>query len=143
MPVTESYRGTHFTVVEKGKRFATPLLLVLVLIEATDVVFAVDSIPAVFAVSGDPFIVYTSNIFAILGLRSLYFALAGMMERFHYLKIGLALVLAFVGGKMLLAGVYKIPIGWALGVVLVLLAGSVVASLIHTPAPRPASQDAE
>jgi tellurite resistance protein TerC len=143
VPVTEDYRGTHFTVVEKGRRLATPLLLVLVLIEATDLVFAVDSIPAVFGVTADPFIVYTSNIFAILGLRSLYFALAGMMEKFHHLKIGLALVLAFVGGKMLLAGVYKIPIGWALGVVVLLLAGSIVASLIHTPARRPAGQDAE
>jgi tellurite resistance protein TerC len=141
LPTTEGYRGTHFTVVEKGRRLATPLLLVLVMIEATDVIFAVDSIPAVFAVSGDPFIVYTSNIFAILGLRSLYFALAGMMERFHYLKVGLALVLAFVGAKMLLAGVFKIPIGWSLGVVVLLLAGSVAASLLH-PARRPAGQGA-
>jgi tellurite resistance protein TerC len=131
LPVTSGYKGSHFTVRQDGRRFATPLLLVLVLIEATDVVFAVDSIPAVFAVSSDPFIVYTSNIFAILGLRSLYFALAGMMERFHYLKVGLALVLAFVGGKMLLAGVFKIPIGWSLGVVLLLLAGSVAASLLR------------
>ena len=141
LPTTEGYRGTHFTVVEQGRRLATPLLLVLVMIEATDVIFAVDSIPAVFAVSGDPFIVYTSNIFAILGLRSLYFALAGMMERFHYLKVGLALVLAFVGAKMLLAGVFKIPIGWSLGVVVLLLAGSVAASLLH-PARRPADQGA-
>jgi tellurite resistance protein TerC len=131
LPVTEGYRGTHFTVVESGRRFATPLLLVLVLIEATDLVFAVDSIPAVFAVSSDPFIVFTSNIFAILGLRSLYFALSGMMARFHYLKVGLALVLAFVGGKMLGASVLKIPIGWSLGIVLVLLAGSVAASLLR------------
>jgi TerC family integral membrane protein len=140
LPVTEGYRGTHFTVVEGGRRYSTPLLLVLVLIEATDVVFAVDSIPAVFAVTADPFIVYTSNIFAILGLRSLYFALAGMMERFHYLKVGLALVLAFVGGKMLLASVFKIPIGWSLGIVVLLLAGSVAASLLY-PARRRAGHD--
>jgi tellurite resistance protein TerC len=140
LPTTDGYRGSHFTVVENGRRLATPLVLVLVMIEASDVIFAVDSIPAVFAVTADPFIVYTSNIFAILGLRSLYFALAGMMERFHYLKIGLALVLAFVGGKMLVAGVFKIPIGWSLGVVLMLLAGSVAASLLH-PA-RPAKQSA-
>jgi tellurite resistance protein TerC len=133
LPVTDGYRGNRFTVTEDGRRFATPLLLVLVLIEATDLVFAVDSIPAVFGVSSDPFIVYTSNIFAILGLRSLYFALAGMMERFHHLKVGLALVLAFVGGKMLLAGVFKVPIGWSLGVVLLLLAGSVAASLLFPP----------
>jgi tellurite resistance protein TerC len=136
LPVTNDYHGTHFTVRQEGRRYATPLLMVLVLIEATDLVFAVDSIPAVFAVSSDPFIVYTSNIFAILGLRSLYFALAGMMERFHYLKVGLALVLAFVGTKMLVASVFKIPIGWSLGVVLLLLAGSVVASLLR-PRPTP------
>ncbi|HXU80020.1 MAG TPA: TerC family protein [Polyangia bacterium] len=148
LPVTDSYRGTHFTVVEKGRRHATPLLLVLVLIEGTDLVFAVDSIPAVFAVTTDPFIVYTSNIFAILGLRSLYFALAGMMERFHYLKVGLALVLAFVGAKMLVASVFKIPIGWSLGVVVALLAGSVAASLLRKggvkdPARTPAGPRAD
>jgi tellurite resistance protein TerC len=142
LPFTSDYRGTHFTVIEQGKRYATPLLMVLVLIEATDVVFAVDSIPAVFGVTADPFIVYTSNIFAILGLRSLYFALAGMMERFHHLKIGLALVLAFVGAKMLVASFFKIPIGWALGVVVLLLGGSVVASLLLPPR-LPAKQDAE
>jgi len=151
LPVTSDYHGTHFTVREKGRRFATPLLMVLVLIEGTDVIFAVDSIPAVFAVTSDPFIVYTSNIFAILGLRSLYFALAGMMERFHYLKVGLALVLAFVGTKMLVASIFKIPIGWSLGVVLLLLAGSVVASLLRprllawtrgTRPPRPESPPA-
>ena len=135
IPVTPDYRGVRFTVVEAGRRYATPLLVVLVLIEGTDVVFAVDSIPAVFAVTSDPFIVYTSNIFAILGLRSLYFALAGMMERFHYLKVGLALVLAFVGTKMLVASVYKLPITWSLAVIVVLLAGSVVASLLFPPRP--------
>jgi tellurite resistance protein TerC len=133
LPVTKDYHGTRFTLIQDGRRFATPLLLVLVFIEATDVVFAVDSIPAVFAVTSDPFIVYTSNIFAILGLRSLYFALAGMMERFHYLKVGLALVLAFVGTKMLVAGVFKIPVGWSLGVVVLLLGVSVAASLLRPP----------
>jgi tellurite resistance protein TerC len=130
----DDYRDGHFTVVEAGKRHATPLLLVLVAIEATDLVFAVDSIPAIFAVTTDPFIVYTSNIFAILGLRALYFALAGIMGKFQYLKVGLSLVLAFVGAKMLLAGVYKIPIGASLAVIAALLGGSIVASLFRRPA---------
>jgi len=134
VPSVSDYRGSHFTVVEAGKRYATPLLLVLVAIEATDLVFAVDSIPAVFAITRDPFIVYTSNIFAILGLRALYFALAGVMGRFHYLRVGLALVLAFVGAKMMLTDLYKIPIVASLAVVAALLAGSVVASLIRPPA---------
>jgi len=133
VPSVPDYRGAHFIVVEGGKRYATPLLLVLVAIEATDLVFAVDSIPAIFAITMDPFIVYTSNIFAILGLRALYFALAGMMEKFHYLKVGLSLVLAFVGVKMLLVGVYKIPILVSLGVIVALLAGAVVASLLRPP----------
>ncbi len=134
VPSVADYRGNGFTVVEGGKRYATPLLLVLVAIEATDLVFAVDSIPAIFAVTTDPFIVYTSNIFAILGLRALYFALAGIMGKFHYLKAGLSLVLMFVGAKMLLAGIYKIPILAALGIIVVLLGGSIVASLLHKPA---------
>lgn len=131
------YRGGHFTVVEAGKRHATPLLLVLVAIETTDIVFAVDSIPAIFAVTTDPFIVYTSNVFAILGLRALYFALADMMGRFHYLKIGLSLVLVFVGAKMLLAGVYKIPIAVSLMLIVTVLATSVVASLLRRPPAKP------
>jgi tellurite resistance protein TerC len=133
VPSVGDYRGGHFTVIEAGKRYATPLLLVLVAIEATDIVFAVDSIPAIFAVTTDPFIVYTSNIFAILGLRALYFALAGMMGKFHYLKVGLSLVLIFVGAKMLLAGIYKIPILVSLAVIVSLLAGSIVASLLRRP----------
>jgi tellurite resistance protein TerC len=116
-------------VVKDGRRFATPLLLVLVAIEASDLVFAVDSIPAVFAVTQDPFIVFTSNIFAILGLRAMYFLLADVVTRFTYLKVGLALVLVFVGAKMLLAEVYKIPILASLVVVALLMGGSVVASL--------------
>ncbi len=127
------YRGAKFFVVEQGKLWATPLLLVLLVIESTDVIFAVDSIPAVFGVTTDPFIVFTSNIFAILGLRSLYFLLAGMMDKFHYLKIGLGGVLSFIGAKMLIMDLYEIPIGLSLGVVSVLLAGSVIASLLHKP----------
>jgi tellurite resistance protein TerC len=134
VPLVDGYREGRFAVVENGKRYATPLLLVLVAIEATDLVFAVDSIPAIFAVTTDPFIVYTSNIFAILGLRALYFALAGMMAKFHYLKVGLSFVLVFVGAKMLLAGVYKIPIAVSLGVIVALLGGSVVASLLRPSA---------
>ena len=103
MPVTNDYRGDRFFVRENGIRMATPLFVVLLLVEFSDLIFAVDSIPAIFAVTKDPFIVYTSNVFAILGLRSLYFALAGVMDKFHYLKIGLGVVLSFVGVKMLLA----------------------------------------
>ena len=133
VPSVSDYRGSHFTVVEAGKRYATPLLLVLVAIEATDLVFAVDSIPAIFAITRDPFIVFTSNIFAILGLRALYFALAGVMGRFHYLRVGLALVLAFVGAKMMLTDLYKVPIAASLAIVAALLAGSILASLIRPP----------
>jgi len=140
IPSVGDYRGGLFTVVEAGKRYATPLLLVLVAIEATDIVFAVDSIPAIFAITTDPFIVYTSNIFAILGLRALYFALSGMMGKFHYLKVGLSFVLAFVGAKMLLAGIYKIPILVSLGVIVALLAGSIIASLLRRP-PEPMAPD--
>lgn len=143
VPSVSDYRGGRFTVVEGGKRYATPLLLVLVAIEATDIVFAVDSIPAIFAVTTDPFIVYTSNIFAILGLRALYFALAGMMGKFHYLKIGLSLVLVFVGVKMLVAGVYKIPILASLLAIVGLLGGSILASMLRRPPaeqPPPAAE---
>jgi tellurite resistance protein TerC len=137
VPSVSDYRGARFSVVEAGRRYATPLLTVLVVVETTDLVFAVDSIPAIFAVSRDPFIVYTSNIFAILGLRALFFVLAGTMEKFHYLQVGLGLVLAFVGVKMLLADVYKVPIGISLGVIAALLAGSIVASLLLPPAVPP------
>jgi len=137
VPSVSDYRGTRFSVVEAGRRYATPLLTVLVVVETTDLVFAVDSIPAIFAVTRDPFIVYTSNIFAILGLRALFFVLAGTMEKFHYLKVGLGLVLAFVGLKMLLAEVYKVPIGISLGVIAALLAGSMIASLLLPPAEPP------
>ncbi len=135
IPAVSDYRGSSFTVVEAGKRYATPLLLVLVAIEATDIVFAVDSIPAVFAITRDPFIVYTSNIFAILGLRALYFVLAGVMGKFHYLKAGLALVLVFVGVKMTITDLYNVPIAASLAVITILLAGSVIISLLRPPAP--------
>lgn len=130
IPSVTEYHGSRFTVVQGGKRYATPLLIALILIEWTDLVFAVDSIPAIFAVTSDPFIVYTSNIFAILGLRSLFFVLAGVVGRFHLLKPSLAAVLAFVGAKMLLVDVYKIPIGVSLGVVAGLIAVGIVGSLL-------------
>ena len=130
MPAVPEYHGSAFTIVKNGRRYATPLLLVLIAIEATDVVFAVDSIPAIFAITTDPFIVYTSNIFAILGLRAMYFLLVGVIDKFHYLKIGLALVLLFVGVKMVIAEWYKLHIAVSLGVIAALLLASVVASLI-------------
>ncbi|MEI6175568.1 MAG: TerC family protein [Verrucomicrobiota bacterium] len=131
MPVTNDYRGDRFFVRENGVRMATPLFVVLLLVEFSDLVFAVDSIPAIFAVTKDPFIVYTSNVFAILGLRSLYFALAGVLDKFHYLKIGLGVVLSFVGVKMLLAhSAWKIDTHISLGVIVLVLAASVVASLV-------------
>jgi tellurite resistance protein TerC len=130
------YHGGRFTVVQNGKRFATPLLTVLVLVEWTDLVFAIDSIPAIFAVTSDPFIVFTSNIFAILGLRSMFFLLSGVIGSFHLLKPSLAIVLAFVGVKMLLIDVYKVPIGTSLGVIAALIAAGVIGSLLF-PKPKP------
>src|SRR3712207_2353825 len=110
---------------------ATPLLLVLLLVESTDLIFAVDSIPAIFAVTQEPFLVYTSNVFAILGLRSLYFVLAGVMDKFHYLKLGLSAVLTFVGIKMVLVDIYKIPVAASLGVIATILTVAVIASLLR------------
>jgi tellurite resistance protein TerC len=130
VPSVDEYAGCRFTVVREGKRYATPLLAVLVLIEWTDLVFAIDSIPAIFAVTSDPFIVYTSNIFAILGLRSMFFLLAGVIGKFHLLKPALALVLGFVGAKMLAADVYEVPISASLAVVASLIALGVVGSLL-------------
>jgi len=134
VPVTADYRGQKFFVKEHGARtarlVATPLFVVLLLVETTDLIFAVDSIPAVFAVTLDPFIVYTSNVFAILGLRALYFLLAGIIHRFHYLKIGLSGILVFVGAKMLLTDVVHVPVGYSLGVIAAVLAGSVGASFL-------------
>ena len=138
VPAVDTYHGAAFTVKQGGRRFATPLLLVLVAVELTDLVFAVDSVPAIFAVTKDPFIVFTSNIFAILGLRSLYFLLAGVVDRFHLLKVGLSLVLVFVGVKMLVAEAYKIPVMVSLAVIGLLVGGSVAASLIWPKATRPA-----
>ena len=128
--VTQDYEGDKF-VVRRAGLYATPLLAVLVMVETTDLLFATDSIPAVLAITLKPFIVYTSNVFAVLGLRSMYFVLAGMMERFHYLHYGLALVLIFIGAKMLSSNYYQIPTGVALGVVAAVLLVSVVASLLH------------
>jgi tellurite resistance protein TerC len=131
IPVTSEYREDKFIVVENGRRAATPLLVVLLLVEFTDLIFAVDSIPAIFAITRDTFIVYTSNIFAMLGLRSLYFALAGIMDKFHYLKVGLGVVLAFVGVKMSLGHTaYKIDTLVALGIIVGILTTAVVMSLL-------------
>ncbi len=129
-PVTESFEGDKFFVRRNLRLWATPLFVVVVLIEATDLIFAVDSIPAILAITDDPFIVYTSNVFAILGLRSLYFALSGIEKYFHYLKYGLALILVFVGAKMCLADYYKFPIDVSLIVIVSLLFLSIFASMI-------------
>ncbi|MHB9105731.1 MAG: TerC family protein [Armatimonadota bacterium] len=137
IPVTKDYVGGSFFVQQEGRRWATPLAVVLVLIETTDLIFAVDSVPAVLAVSRDPFIIYTSNVFAILGLRSLYFALAGMMNRFQFLHYGLAVILVFVGGKMLLSNKIHLPIQVALGVVLGTLALSIIVSLVVSARQKP------
>lgn len=134
IPTSKNYDGEKFLTIENGKRVATPLLLVLLLVEFTDVVFALDSIPAIFAVTRDPFVVLTSNIFAILGLRSMFFVLEGFASRFAYLKVGLALTLCFVGTKMLIAEWYKIPVLASLGVVATLIGGSALYSVWRTRA---------
>lgn len=138
VPISKDYvEGRFFTRID-GKLLATPLFVVLIIIETTDLVFAIDSIPAIFGVTQDPFIIYTSNIFAILGLRALYFALAGVMDLFHYLHYGLAAVLIFIGGKMLAAQKpleYHIGIGWSLGIVGGILALATIASLVHKKPP--------
>ncbi len=130
VPVTPGYEGSRFLVRRHGQRWVTPLLIVLLIIESTDLIFALDSIPAIFAITLDPFIVFTSNVFAILGLRSLYFLLGGSVQRFTYLKYGLAAVLTFVGAKMLVAGVYVVPVILSLAVIIALLAVSILASLM-------------
>ncbi|MES2178078.1 MAG: TerC family protein [Gemmatimonadota bacterium] len=139
LPMTSGYHGKHFFTVENGKRVGTPLLLVLVLVEATDLIFAIDSIPAIFGITRDPFLVFTSNIFAVLGLRSLFFLLATVVTKFYLLKYGLALILTFVGAKMLLEHWIHIPIMLSLGVVVVVLAGSIIASLVW-PQAKPESE---
>ena len=134
VPITPELHEDRFFIKVDGKRFATPLLLVLILIETSDLIFAVDSIPAILAITQDHFIVYTSNVFAILGLRSLYFALAGIVEKFWLLSYGLAVVLIFVGIKMMLIDVYKIPIEWSLLFIVITITASIILSLrIHPP----------
>lgn len=145
VPITDGYREQSFMVMEAGRRMATPLLVVLLVVESTDVVFAVDSIPAIFGITTDPFIVFTSNIFAILGLRSLYFLLAGVIDKFHYLQTGLSVVLGFVGLKMLIESLSSyfmehaihFPIQWSLGFIGLVLVGSVVISLLF---PKPVAE---
>lgn len=141
MKITNEYHGEKFFVLREGVRYATPMFVVLVLVEVTDLIFAVDSIPAIFAVTSDPFIVFTSNIFAILGLRAMYFLLADMAERFHLLKYGLAVILMFIGVKMLLLDVYKIPVGIVLGIVGLILLVSVAASLVASRRSGPEAED--
>ncbi|MBP7950212.1 MAG: TerC family protein [Verrucomicrobiales bacterium] len=134
MPTTDDYHGAAFFFKMGGRISATPLMMVLLCVEVSDVIFALDSIPAIFAITRDSFIVFTSNVFAILGLRSLYFLLAGVMDKFHYLRAGLGLVLAFVGVKMILGHTpWKIPVGPALGVVALILGASIAASLLWPP----------
>jgi tellurite resistance protein TerC len=130
LPMSREYDGKHFFVNVDGRRLATPLLLVLILVEFTDLIFAVDSIPAIFGITRDPFLVFTSNIFAILGLRSMYFLLAAVVERFYLLKYGLAVVLGFIGVKMLGEPFFHVAIGWSLAIVIGMLALSIGASLL-------------
>ncbi len=130
IPVTKEFQEARFFIIKNGKRFATPMLAVLLALETTDILFAVDSIPAVLAISRDPFIVYTSNVFAILGLRSLFFAISGLMKLFHLLHYGLSAILSFVGVKMLIADFLHVPIGVSLSVISSILVISIVASII-------------
>jgi tellurite resistance protein TerC len=133
IPVSKDFHGERFFTVENGKKIATPLLLVIALVGLTDVIFAVDSIPAIFAITTDPFIVLTSNVFAILGLRAMYFLLAGAASKFHLLTYGLAVILVFIGTKMLIVDFYKIPVLASLGAVVLILAVTMVASLMTQP----------
>jgi tellurite resistance protein TerC len=134
IPITKNYEGNHFFVIRNGVTFATPLFAVLVVIESTDVVFALDSIPAIFAITKDPFIVYTSNIFAILGLRSLFFTLSGLMRLFHHLNYALAFILVFIGCKMLIESIYDVPIIVTLVVIFTSLGTAVITSLLYPKA---------
>jgi tellurite resistance protein TerC len=136
LPVSKAFDGEKFMTVENGKKIATPLLLVIALVGITDVIFAVDSIPAIFAITTDPFIVLTSNIFAILGLRAMYFLLAAVAAKFHLLSYGLAVILVFIGTKMMLIDIFKIPVGISLGVVVAILAATMVLSLRSAPKVR-------
>jgi len=143
MPVSKSFDGEKFFTIENGKRIATPLLLVIALVGLTDVIFAVDSIPAIFAITTDPFIVLTSNVFAILGLRAMYFLLAAVAAKFHLLNYGLAVILVFIGTKMMLIDVFKIPVGVSLSVVVGVLAVTMWLSLHVAPRPAKAAQQPE
>lgn len=134
LPVSKSFDGEKFFTLENGKRIATPLFMVICLVALTDVIFAVDSIPAIFAITSDPFIVLTSNVFAILGLRAMYFLLAAVASKFHLLNYGLAVVLVFIGTKMCLIDLYKIPVGVSLGVVVAILAVTMLLSVRTAPA---------
>jgi tellurite resistance protein TerC len=134
LPVSKSFDGERFFTLENGKRIATPLFMVICLVALTDVIFAVDSIPAIFAITSDPFIVLTSNVFAILGLRAMYFLLAAVASKFHLLNYGLAVVLVFIGTKMCLIDLYKIPVGVSLGVVVSILAVTMLLSVRSAPA---------
>ncbi len=140
IPVTKQYHGSKFFIKKMGKRMATPLFVVLIVIETTDVVFAVDSIPAILGITHDPFIVYSSNVFAILGLRALYFAMAGIMRLFHYLHYGLAAILSFVGVKMCIHELYHIPTAYALGFIGLVLTASVAASLLWPKEEKPGKE---
>jgi len=133
MPVSKHFDGENFWTVQNGVKIATPLLLVVALVGFTDVIFAVDSIPAIYAITSDPFIVLTSNIFAILGLRAMYFLLAAMAAKFHLLSYGLAVILVFIGTKMMIIDIYKIPVMVSLGVVIGILAVTMVWSLKTAP----------
>ncbi|WP_224246187.1 TerC family protein [Hyalangium gracile] len=141
IPSTSEFDGHHFFTKENGRRLATPLFMALMLVEITDVIFALDSIPAIFAVTQDPFLVFTSNIFAILGLRSLFFLVAGMVEKFSYLKVGLSAVLVFVGAKMALVDFVKVPAAVSLGVIATLIGGSVLASFLKARSLEAANKD--
>lgn len=151
IPITDDYHGSKFFIKKAGRRVGTPLLAVVVAIEAADLIFAVDSVPAVLAVSDDPFIIYTSNAFAILGLRALYFLLSGLLDRFHYLGKGLAIILAFIGVKLILQASHKVfsedipEIGSVIGlvVIVVVLAGSILASIKNPPKHDEPEQDTE
>jgi tellurite resistance protein TerC len=136
LPVSKNFDGEKFFTMENGKKIATPLLLVIALVGITDVIFAVDSIPAIFAITTDPFIVLTSNVFAILGLRAMYFLLAAVAAKFHLLSYGLAVVLVFIGTKMMLIDLFKIPVGISLGVVVAILAATMVLSVRSAPKVR-------
>jgi tellurite resistance protein TerC len=129
MPVSKDFDGENFFTLENGKRIATPLFMVICMVALTDVIFAVDSIPAIFAITSDPFIVLTSNVFAILGLRAMYFLLAAVASKFHLLNYGLAVILVFIGTKMCLIDVYKIPAAVSLGVVVAILVGTMILSV--------------